>query len=57
MVSFLTLDDPTRRGITYSQRFRLRVHPTQEWHDLYQPETIKDLVSFFGHYLQKLDNG
>lgn len=57
MVSFLTLDDPTRRSITYSQRFRLRVHPTQEWHDLYQPETIKDLASFFGHYLQELDNG
>lgn len=56
-MSSLSLDDPTRCDITYSQLFRLRVHPTQEWHDLCQLETIKDLASFFGHYLQDLDNG
>ena len=33
------------------------MHPTQEWHDLYQPETIKDLVRFFDHYLQGASNG
>ncbi|KAL3477027.1 Alpha/Beta hydrolase protein [Aspergillus californicus] len=35
----------------------LRVHPTQEWHDLYQPDTIEDLQKFFDHYLKEANNG
>lgn len=30
---------------------RLRVHPTQEWHDLYQPASNDDLQKFFDRYL------
>jgi hypothetical protein len=33
------------------------VHPTQEWHDLYRPETIDDLSRFFDHYLKDASNG
>lgn len=36
---------------------RLRVHPTQEWHDLYQQTTIDDLRRFFDHYLKGEENG
>lgn len=35
---------------------RLRVHPTQEWHDLYQKETNDELQSFLDHYLKGLNN-
>ncbi|KPI34684.1 Cocaine esterase [Cyphellophora attinorum] len=35
----------------------LRIHPTQEWHDLYQPESNDDLQRFMDHYLAGKDNG
>ena len=31
---------------------RLRVHHTQEWHDLYQKQTVDDLQKFFDRYLK-----
>jgi len=36
---------------------RLRVHATQEWHDLYQESTNEDLQKFLDHYLKSVDNG
>jgi hypothetical protein len=36
---------------------RLRVHATQEWHDLYQKSTNDDLQKFLDHYLKSIDNG
>ena len=36
---------------------RLRIHPTQEWHDIYQPENNDDLQRFLDHYLLGKDNG
>lgn len=36
---------------------RLRVHPTQEWHDLYQPEYVVDLERFFNCYLKNASYG
>lgn len=36
---------------------RLRIHPTQEWFDIYQPETNDDLQRFLDHYLLDKDNG
>ncbi|KAJ4996569.1 hypothetical protein K4K48_008328 [Colletotrichum sp. SAR 10_66] len=35
----------------------LRIHPTQEWFDIYQPETNDDLQRFLDHYLLAKDNG
>lgn len=37
--------------------FRLRLHPTQEWHDLYQPSTIEDLKRFLDFYTKGIQNG
>jgi predicted acyl esterase len=31
---------------------RLRVHPTQEWHDLYSSECVEDLQRYFDHFLR-----
>lgn len=36
---------------------RLRVHPTQEWHDLYQSSTNDELQLFFDRYTKGVDNG
>lgn len=36
---------------------RLRIHPTQEWFDIYQPETNDDLQRFLDRYLLDKDNG
>lgn len=36
---------------------RLRVHATQEWHDLYQRETNDELQKFLDHYTKDIDNG
>lgn len=36
---------------------RLRIHPTQEWHDLYQPEANDDLQRFLDRYLLGKNNG
>ncbi|KAK2027851.1 alpha/beta-hydrolase [Colletotrichum zoysiae] len=35
----------------------LRVHATQEWHDLYQQETNNELQQFLDHYTKGKDNG
>ncbi|CAK7201833.1 hypothetical protein SEUCBS139899_004548 [Sporothrix eucalyptigena] len=34
----------------------LRVHPTQEWHDLYSSECVNDLQLFFDHFLKGEQN-
>lgn len=36
---------------------RLRIHPTQEWLDIYQPDTNDDLQRFLDHYLLGTENG
>ncbi|KAK0212502.1 hypothetical protein DFS33DRAFT_1269288 [Desarmillaria ectypa] len=36
---------------------RLRVHPCQEWYNLYCLETNDELQRFFDHYCKKIDNG
>ncbi|KAF4815256.1 Cocaine esterase [Colletotrichum siamense] len=47
------------RGWKYSASNEkwLRIHPTQEWFDIYQPETNDDLQRFLDHYLLANDNG
>ncbi|KAL4811369.1 Alpha/Beta hydrolase protein [Aspergillus unguis] len=35
----------------------LRVHATQEWHDLYQTSTNDELQKFFDRYTKGIDNG
>ncbi|SPO03694.1 related to cocaine esterase [Cephalotrichum gorgonifer] len=35
----------------------LRVHPTQEWFDLYTKESTDELQKFFDRYLKNIDNG
>ncbi|KAF9890050.1 hypothetical protein FE257_006730 [Aspergillus nanangensis] len=36
---------------------RLRVHATQEWHDLYLKETNDELQKFFDRYTKDIENG
>ena len=43
-------------GSANGTRCRLRVHPTQEWHDLYQRETNDELQSFLDRYLKGMNN-
>ena len=40
-----------------TQPYRLRIHHTQEWHDLYQQSANDDLQKFFDKYLRGKDNG
>ncbi|OJJ33397.1 hypothetical protein ASPWEDRAFT_115989 [Aspergillus wentii DTO 134E9] len=35
----------------------LRVHASQEWHDLYRPEATDDLQRFFDFYAKNIPNG
>lgn len=35
---------------------RLRVHPTQEWHDIYSEACNDELLKFFDHYLKGVEN-
>ncbi|KAL7003856.1 hypothetical protein EMMF5_006614, partial [Cystobasidiomycetes sp. EMM_F5] len=35
----------------------LRVHPYQEWHDLYIKENMDDLQRFFDFYTKGIENG
>jgi hypothetical protein len=35
----------------------LRVHATQEWHDLYKQSTNDELQRFFDRYLKDIENG
>lgn len=37
--------------------YRLRVHSTQEWYDLYQKSTNDELQKFFDKYTKGFDNG
>lgn len=39
------------------ENYRLRVHPYQEWYDLYQESTNDELQKFFDKYTKGLDNG
>ncbi|PYH94763.1 alpha/beta-hydrolase [Aspergillus ellipticus CBS 707.79] len=34
----------------------LRVHPYQEWYDLYRPEVVDDLARYFDRYLKGIEN-
>lgn len=36
--------------------YRLRITATQEWHDLYQPETIADMKRFLDYYTKAIQN-
>lgn len=35
----------------------LRVHASQEWHDLYRPEAMDDLQRFYDFYTKGIENG
>ncbi|KAJ6035909.1 Alpha/Beta hydrolase protein [Penicillium herquei] len=35
----------------------LRLNPTQEWHDLYQPESVSDLKAFLDYFTKDIKNG
>ncbi|KAL1610493.1 hypothetical protein SLS60_002162 [Paraconiothyrium brasiliense] len=35
----------------------LRLHPTQEWHDLYQPDSVADFRKFLDFYMKGVHNG
>lgn len=35
----------------------LRVHATQEWHDIYTPEATDDLQRFYDFYAKGIENG
>ena len=37
--------------------YRLRVHATQEWHDLYKKSTNDELQSFLDRYTKDIENG
>jgi predicted acyl esterase len=49
----------TIRGFNTAQSKKkwLRIHPTQEWYDLYLKEANDDLQKFFDRYLKEIDNG
>jgi predicted acyl esterase len=46
----------TFRNAKTSQKW-LRVHPYQEWFDLYRPEIVDDLQRFFDHFCKGVENG
>jgi len=35
----------------------IRIHNSHEWPDYYEPESVKDLLRFFDHYLKLENNG
>lgn len=35
---------------------RLRIHPTQEWHDLYDPDSIADFKKLLEFYTKDIQN-
>lgn len=39
-----------------SNFIRLRVHPCQEWYDLYQQDTDDELQKFFDRYMKGIEN-
>ncbi|KAF2137085.1 uncharacterized protein K452DRAFT_114106 [Aplosporella prunicola CBS 121167] len=40
-----------------SQQKWLRVHASQEWHDIYRPDVNDELQQFFDHYCKGINNG
>jgi uncharacterized protein len=44
-------------GLTLLSLSRLRIHHTQEWHDIYQPVNNDELQKFFDRYLKDEKNG
>jgi hypothetical protein len=42
--------------LTDRQKIRLRIYATQEWHDLYQQETVDDLKRFLDFYMKDVPN-
>ena len=46
----------TYRTATTQQKW-LRVHPYQEWYDLYRPEITDELQAFFDRFCKNIDNG
>ncbi len=44
------------RSISSKEKW-LRIHNTQEWTDLYAPESVEDLRKFFDYYMKGIDNG
>lgn len=43
--------------LAQASRKWLRVHSTQEWHDLYRPEATDDLQRFYDYYAKGIQNG
>jgi predicted acyl esterase len=43
--------------LTNTCNVRLRIHPTQEWFDIYQPFANDDLQRFLDHFLLGKSNG
>lgn len=48
------ISHPSRTTLT---PYRLRMHPTQEWHDLYQEDSIADMKEFLDFYTKGISNG
>lgn len=38
------------------QLLRLRIHPKQEWSDLYDPENVNDLTKFYDYFVKGKEN-
>ncbi len=53
MVSYFVTFEYTRLTL----HFRLRIHDTQEWYDLYQPRVNDELQRFFDRYTKGIENG
>jgi predicted acyl esterase len=47
----------TAQYLTNTFNVRLRIHPTQEWFDIYQPFANDDLQRFLDHFLLGKSNG
>jgi predicted acyl esterase len=45
------------RHVANTSAVRLRIHPTQEWLDIYQPFANDDLQRFLDHFLLGKNNG
>ncbi|KAF7594762.1 hypothetical protein BBP40_008469 [Aspergillus hancockii] len=43
--------------VAQTPRKWLRVHATQEWHDIYRPEATDDLQRFYDYYAKGIQNG
>lgn len=60
VASFSTMlhTEGTLRGFLLAQSKQkwLRIHPTQEWYDIYRTEAMDDLQKFFDRYLREIPN-